>query len=149
MKIGNTLLNNFWLKAFSLFLAFITLVYVGETAKTDSDDRTVLQKVFARSGYISKELTIKPIFVGEPHEGYRFHKERVTVVPDSVLVIGPARFLSDTKFIFTKPINLSEHTKTKTLTVDLESVSRSIKPQEMNAQIFLPIEKTNEEKPRE
>lgn len=146
MKFNNIILNNFGLKALSLILAFITLVYVGETIKTDSDDRTILQKVFSRAGYISKELTVKPIFVGEAPEGYRFLESEAKVSPETVVVIGPERFLADKKFIYTKPIHIREHTKTKTLAVELKSVSRSIKSREIKTQVFLPIEKINAEK---
>jgi hypothetical protein len=140
-------LNNIGLKTLSLILAFITLVYVAETIKTDSGDSTVLQKLFMGSGYITKELAVKPVFLGEVPKGYKFIEEDVRVFPESVVLIGPTRFLSDKKFIYTKPISLSEHTKTKNLNIELESVSRSIKSQEVKAQVFLPIKKTSKGKP--
>jgi YbbR domain-containing protein len=149
MKLNNILLNNIGLKSLALLLAFITLLYVGETARDNTDDRTVLQKLFLGSDYISKELTIKPIFIGSVPEGYGLLKDEVKMSPESTLVIGPARFLADKKFLFTKPVSLNEHTKTKTLTVELESISRSIKPREMKVQLFLPIARMKKRKSRE
>lgn len=140
MKIGAIISNNIGFKLLALFFAFITLVYVGETAKTDSGDSTVLQKLFWRSDVISKKMEIRPIFVGSTLSGYTFIKEEAKVSPESIVVIGPARHLSDKVHIFTKPIDLSEHTKSKTITVSLENISRAIKSQELTVQVYLPIQ---------
>ena len=52
MRIRYILLNNIGFKLLALLLAFITLIYVGETTKTDSE-QTVLEKLFKRADYIS------------------------------------------------------------------------------------------------
>lgn len=143
MRLTNLVLNNIGLKVLSLFLAFITLIYVGETTREDPDDRTVLQKFFTQSDFMCKKLAIKPIFVGNPPPGHVFLRNEVKVFPDSVLVLGPARYIADKEFIFTKPIDLSEHSKTKTLGVDLESISRSIRSEEVKSQIYIPIVKSS------
>ena len=140
MKIKNLFLNNIGLKLLALLLAFITLMYVGEATKTDFD-RTVLQKLFSGSDYISKRLYIKPVFVGNVPEGYVFRRDETKIFPEAIIVIGPAKFLSGKEAIATSPIDLSEHTKTGTLDVGLESISRSIKSQRTKVQIFLRIEK--------
>ena len=143
MRLTNLISNNVGLKLLSLFLAFITLIYVGETTREGSDDRTILQKFFTQSDFIGKKLMIKPIFVGTPPPGHVFLKDEVKVFPDSVLVLGPARYIADKEFIFTKPIDLSEHSKTKTLGVDLESISRSIRSDEVKSQVYMPIVKSD------
>jgi len=140
MKIRNIFFNNVGLKILSLLLALIVLIYVGEAIKTDLD-KTVLQKLFSRPGYISKKLYVKAIFVGELKEGYQLQKNEVKSYPESIMVIGPSKFLAKKEYIFTVPIDLSEHTKTKTLDVELASISRSIKSQKAKAQIYLPIKK--------
>lgn len=140
MKLRSLFFNNIGLKLLALMLAFITLFYVSEATKTDSQ-ATMLQKVFSRSSYILKELYVKPVFVGNPPDGYEFLEGNVKVAPASVLVIGPARFLSDKEFMFTKPINLGKHTKARMLDVELENVSSSVKSQKTKIQIYLPIEK--------
>ena len=140
MKFRNIFINNFGLKILSLLLAFITFIYVGEAIKTDLD-KTVLQKLFSRPGYISKKLYVKAIFVGELEKGYQLQKDAVKSYPESVMVIGPSKFIASKEYIFTEPIDLSEHTKTKTLDVELANISRSIKSQKTKAQIYLPIKK--------
>jgi len=148
MKFSGIFTNNIGLKLLALFLAFVTLIYIGETTEKDSDDRTVLQKLFSRSDYITKKLLVRPIFVGRTPNGYLFQEETVSISPESVLVIGPSRVLGDKEYICTKPIDLGEHTKTKSITVELESIARSIKSQDLQVVVYLPISR-NKDKPQE
>jgi len=141
MKFRNILTHNIGLKLLALILAFLTLIYVGETEKSDQD-KTVLQKLFVRTDYVSKRLEVVPIFAGKAPGGYELLKSAVRVSPESVLVIGPAEFLSDKEAIFTEPIDLSEHTKPKIVSVKLEAISRAIKSQEAKVQVHLAVEKT-------
>ena len=143
MRIRYILMNNIGFKLLALLLAFITLIYVGETAKTVSE-QTVLEKLFKRADYISKPLTVKPIFVGVVPDGYEFLDSDAKPFPESILVIGPAGLLDGKKFVYTKPIDLSEHTKTKPVEVELESVSRSVTPQGAKVQVYLAVKKIEE-----
>ncbi len=90
---------------------------------------------------MSKTLTDRHVFVGAVPEGYEFLDSDAKSFPESVLAIGPAGLLADKKFLYTKPIDLSERTKTKTVEVELESVSRSVTPQGAKVQIYLAVKK--------
>jgi len=138
MKIRKIFFNNAGLKSLALLLAFVTWFYIGEATKVDSAG-TVLQKIFSPTQFITKKLYIKPVFVGSIPSGYEFKKEAVTITPEFYVVVGPSNFLKRTEFIFTKPIDLSEHTRAKTLEVDLESPSRSVKFQKVKAEVYLPV----------
>ena len=140
MKAQKVLLNNFGLKVMAFILALVTWFYVGEATKMDSD-RTLLQKLLSPSDYVAKELTIKPIFVGEVPEDYEFLENNVKVEPERMVVVGSSKLLAKREFIYTLPIDLSEYTKTNTQDVDLKSIARSIDFQKIKVQIFLPIKK--------
>ena len=143
MKIKKIFLNNVGLKSLALLLAFVTWFYIGEATKIDSDG-TVLQKIFSPTQFVTKKLYIKPVFVGSVPSGYKFEKEAVSVTPEFYVVVGPSSFLKDTEFIFTKPIDLSEHTVSKIIEVDLESPSRSVKFQKIKAKTYLPVLKVGD-----
>lgn len=144
MKIKRILLNNFAIKILALILAFVTWVYVGEATKEGSD-QTVLQRLLSSSSYGSKKLQIKPVFMGDVPEGFRLVKENVKVNPDSILVVAPSRALPKKEFISTDPIDLSEHTISKTVDVELENLSKTIELQKTKVQVFIPVEKIEKE----
>ena len=140
MKLKKVLLNNIGLKLLALLLAFVTWFYIGEATKV-APQKTVLQRIFSPAYYSSKKLYIKPIFVGSVPRGYEFVETDVNVMPEFIVVLGPSNILSEKEFIYTKPIDLSEHTKTRTVDIELKSISPSIKLQETNVQVYLPIKK--------
>ncbi|MBL7155517.1 MAG: YbbR-like domain-containing protein [Candidatus Omnitrophica bacterium] len=141
MKTRKIIFHNVGLKSLSLLLAFITWVYIGEVAK-GGEGKTVLQKFLSPISYTAAQLFIKPIFVSEPPEGYKLLEENVKIDPEYLMVAGPANVLAKKEFAYTKPIDLSEHTKSKILDVELENLSRSISFKKVKVQVYLPIEKT-------
>jgi len=141
MNLRKVLSNNIGLKLLALVLAFVTWFYIGEATKLDAQ-KTVLQKIFSPSYHIAKKLYIKPIFVGSVSPGYEFVAREVKVTPEFIIVLGTPNILSEKEFIYTKSIDLSEHTKARTVPVELKSISPSIKLQETSAQVYLPIKKT-------
>ena len=143
MKFKKVLLNNLGLKVLALFLAFVTWFSVEEVIKVGGE-KTALQKLLTPAKYSSKKLTVKAVFVGNAPEGFKFLEEAASVSPGSVLVVGPARVLAQKEYIYTAPIDLSEHTKSKTIDVDLESISRAIKFPKTKVQVSIPIEKIEE-----
>jgi len=140
VKMQKALLNNVWLKVMALVLALITLFYVSETNKAGLE-KTVLQKLLSSTYYISKELRVLPDFRGEVPDGYEFKKADVKVTPASILVVGPSRVLSKKDSLLTRPIELGEHTKEKTLDVELEDITPSLKAQKIKVQVYLPVVK--------
>lgn len=145
MRIRRILLNNIGLKALAFFLAFVTWFYVGEVTGADPD-KTVLQKILASSRFVGKRLTVQPDFSGSLPEGYRLLKSEIKVTPEYVIVLGPSKILSVRNSIRTKPIDLAEYTQTKTLDVELEDISRSIKSPKIKIQVHLPVKKLEPDK---
>lgn len=145
MRIKKILLNNVGLKFLALVLAMVTWFYIEEATKLDTE-RTILQKLLSSPTFISKKLYIKPNFIGQVPQGYYFRKDDFEIIPEFILVVGPLDVLSEKEFIFTKPIDLREHTISKTLNVELEDVSRSLRFRKTRVQVHLPIEKLEEEK---
>ena len=139
MRIKSALINNIGLKVLALILAFVTWLYVGEAAKINTE-KSILQRVFS-SSYASSQLKVRPVFVGNAPEGYRFLESEAKVTPQSVMLIGPAKILSKKEFIYTKPIDLSEYTVTKTFEIELQSITPSIKLQKAKVQVCVPVEK--------
>lgn len=140
MKLNKALLNNLGIKFLALLLALITWIYVSEATKVD-EEKTILQKLLGSSNYIAKKLLVKPVFVGNVPEGYEFLKDEIKIDPESIVVVGPSRILAVREYVYTKPIDMSEHTKTKTVDSDLENISRSIDFQKTRVQIYLPVKK--------
>jgi len=131
----------------SLLLAFVTWLYIGEITTT-SAEKTILQRLLLSAPYSTKQLFIKPIFVSQPPTGYEFLENDVKVEPEYLMVAGPSNVISEKEFIYTEPIDLSEHTKSKTLDIGLVSISRSIKFKKIKVQVYVPIEKTEAQTPR-
>ncbi|OGW75321.1 MAG: hypothetical protein A2Z72_01115 [Omnitrophica bacterium RBG_13_46_9] len=141
MRIKQFFLHNIGLKLLALVLAFVTWFYVGEVTKTDTE-KTVLQKLLFQPNYISKRVEIKPVYRGVAPAGYKFIDKNVKVTPEYLFIVGSAKILSSIDAIFTKPINLGEYTVSKTVDMELESFSPSIRFQTTKVQVFLPFEKT-------
>jgi len=140
MKFKNILLNNIGLKLLALLFAFVTWFYVAETTKPQAR-RTVLQKLFAPAYYVSKRLDVRPVFKGAVPEGYVLVENKVKVIPESMVILGPSNLLAEKEHIYTKPIDLSEHTKTRTVPAELRDLSRSTRMKDVKVEVLLPIEK--------
>jgi len=74
---------------------------------------------------ITKRLKVRPVFEGEPREGYRI--ARVDVVPSTVRVRGPRRFLRGEKEIRTAPVDLGGISGTMSYAARLETDGTSLK----------------------
>lgn len=132
----------------ALVLAFVTWLYIGEVAKVDTR-QTVLQKLLSRVHYVSKKLYVKPNFVGRVPNGYILLEDQVKVEPEFIVVVGPSKMLSKEDFIYTESIDLGEHTKTKSIEVGLQSISRWIRFQKAEVQVYLPVAKNNSKRAEE
>jgi YbbR domain-containing protein len=140
MKINKAISHNIGIKLLALVLAFLTWLYVGEATKVNTE-KTVLQKLLSHTIYASQRLRVVPVFSGSVPEGYRLVERDVLVSPESIVMVGPGKLLAQKEEISTEPIDLEEHTKSKTVEVGLESIARSVKLQKVTVQVFLPIEK--------
>jgi len=143
MKIKKALLNNIGLKALALVLALVTWFYIGEITE-EGTNKTLVQRFLSSPYFVSKKLSIQPNFVGEVPSGYKLMQDDIKVDPEYIVVLGPAKILSKKEFIYTKPIDLSEYTKTMTLNVGLEDISHAIKVQKTAVSVFVPVNKITE-----
>jgi len=140
MKIKKMLLNNLGLKILALVLALVTWFYIGEITE-DGTDKTIIQRFLSSSYFVSKKLFIQPNFSGEVPSGYKLLQDDIKIDPEYIVVLGPAKILSKKNFIYTKPIDLNEYTKTRTLDVELENISHAISVQKTDVNVFIPVKK--------
>ncbi len=140
MKVRKILLNNIGLKTLAFVLALVTWFYIGEIIDEDTG-KTLAQRFLSSPHFISKKLFILPNFEGEVPSGYKLIQDDIRIEPEYIVVLGPAKILSKKEFIYTKSIDLSEYTKSKTLAVGLESISHAIKVQKTDVNVFIPVKK--------
>lgn len=143
MSLKGKILNNIGLKILALAFSIATWFYVGESSKAARKE--YLEKLFYKKRYISKKLYVKPIFVGKLPDGYIFSEEQVTVTPTWVVVSGPSELLLNKKYVYTIPIDLGEHTRTKTIEVPLRDISSKLPLEGITVKIGIKIDKINEE----
>ena len=107
--------------------------------------KKALRRLFESPYFVSKRLLVKPNFTGVIPDGYKLIVEDITVDPNYIVVVGPGEILSEKEIVLTKPIDLSEYTKTKIVETELENISRSLKFEKTKAKVCVPIGKASEE----
>ena len=140
MSIKRAFLNNVGLKMLALFFALITWFYVLEATKLDSE-RAGFKGFFSSGQYTSKNLYVKPIFVGSPPKGYFVDYSNTKIKPEAVLVIGPDKVLLKTDFIPTKHIDLDEYTRSASIDVGLGSISPLVQAGDVTVKVDLVIKR--------
>ncbi len=148
MRIKNMIVNNFWLKVFSLILAVATWFYVFDIVNKDSHlkkDETA-EEIFQRYKYSVKEVPVKPVFTGRSPEGYRINFEKVKIEPATMHVFGPEEVIKDAEELTTERIDLNEYTRSSHIQVGVESDIKFLKFDEKLIDVYLPVETVNGDK---
>ncbi len=142
--LKKALTKNITLKLFSLLLAIIAWYYiVNELDKGSMEERALIQKIFPSYGMITKKLLIKPSLVGQPHRRYRIVKDKILVVPDYCIVVGPSKMLKDIKHIYTTPLDVNGASETFTKSIPLTPIAPGIYTEETLVAVTVPVEKMN------
>ena len=119
--------KNMGLKIISLVLALALWFYiVNELNKGSDEERQLLNRVLPREGMAAKKLPIKPIFIGKAHYGYAIDSQKVLVMPEYCIVVGPKNFLEKIRFAYTMPIDINGIAKTFIKSIPLNPIAPGI-----------------------
>jgi YbbR domain-containing protein len=141
-SLWNFFTKNAGLKITALVLALLLWFYVvNELNKGSETDRQFLSKVLPSDGVVAKKLSIKPILVGVPRQGYMIDVRRVVIVPEYCIVVGKKDLLSRTRFTYTMPIDVGGVSKPFTKSVPLSPIAPGIYMEETLVQVTVPVER--------
>lgn len=130
------------LKILSLILALLVWFYiVNELSRGSLEELQLLHKIMPTEGLIAKKLTIRPVFTGNAHWGYRVVRDQVAVVPEYCMVVGPRTSLEKLNFAYTVPIELKRVSKLFTTSAALSPAAPGVYMEETLVQVTVPIEK--------
>ncbi len=140
--IKNLLTRNIALKIVSLVLALALWFYiVNELNKGSEEERMLLRRVLPTEGMVAKRLSMRPIFIGRPRQGFVLDNKNVVVVPEYCIVVGPKDLLGKIRFAYTMPIDVTGASKTFTKPVSLNPIAPGVFTEETLVQITVPIER--------
>jgi YbbR domain-containing protein len=143
MRLGNIFFHNFWLKFFSLIIAFATWLYVVDLVENDdfSEKKSAVEQVFSRLQFSVKEVPIKPAFTGKAPEGYVILYDDIKITPSSISIFGPTKVLDEVDFLTTQPLDVSEYTRSVNLQTGIRSKFKYLRFENKVVDILLPVQK--------
>ena len=128
----------------ALVLALALWFYVvNELKKGSEEERLFLSRMMPQEGMAAKKLSIKPIFIGKAHSGYAINSQKVVVVPEYCIVVGPKDLLEKIRFTYTMPIDIGGASKPFTKSVALNPIAPGVYTEETLVQVTVPVEKAN------
>jgi YbbR domain-containing protein len=140
--IKNAFTVNAWLKFVALILALMLWFYVvNELNKGTEEEKQFFNKVLPSGGMAAKKLSIKPVFVGSPKQGYIIDPRKAIVVPEYCIVVGSRELLSKIRFANTMPIDVKGSYKPFTKSVALNPLAPGVYSEETLVEVTVPVEK--------
>ena len=148
MKIFDLLVNNFWLKIFSLMLAVATWFYVFDLVDSDLavTRKQSLEQMMGRYNFITREVPVKPFFMGRSPEGFRVVFEKVKVDPSSIVIFGPQEVVNAVNALRTDTIDIGEYTRSTKLSLGVQSDVKLLRFKDKFVDVYVPVERIPEEK---
>lgn len=144
MIVKKWLTNNLWLKILSLILATGTWFYVTwELTKVKDEEEKAIFSML-RYDVILKKLPIQLTIVGEVKQGHEIVKDKITIDPETCIVIGPKYILEEVSFARTLPIDISESTKDIDKQIALAPIASGITLKDDFVKVHIPIVKKEE-----
>lgn len=135
--------KNLGLKFISLILALTIWFYVvGELNKGSEEERQFLRRVLPSQSLVAKKLTIRPVFIGKPRDGFELAQTRMVILPEYCIVVGSGDMLGKIRSAYTMPIDLNGVYRTFTKSVPLNPIAPGIYMEETLVQVTVPIEKS-------
>lgn len=134
------LLNNFWIKIAALILSVSCWFYVTEVLSREQH-KLSKENIYSEN-FISKKVLVQLVLEGLPQEGFKVIKEKITVKPESIFIVGPKRTLEDIEYVRTVPISVSGFSKTFTKKVELISLKEGVSIKDEFVEVTIPIEKS-------
>lgn len=147
MKLFDFIANNFWLKIFSLMLAVATWFYVFDLVDNDLAiiRKQTLEQMMGRYNFITREVPVRPFFMGKSPEGYRVVFEKVRIDPSSIVIFGPQEIVNAVNALRTDTIDLSEFTRSTKLSLGVQSDVKLLRFQDKFVDVFIPVERIPQE----
>jgi hypothetical protein len=148
MKLFDFVANNFWLKIFSLMLAVATWFYVFDLVDSDLaiTRKQTLEQMMGRYNFITREVPVRPFFMGKSPEGYRVVFEKVRIDPSSIVIFGPQEIVNAVNALRTDTIDLGEFTRSTKLSLGVQSDVKLLRFQDKFVDVFIPVERVPQEK---
>ena len=134
--------ENLLLKGISLILAIGLWFYiVNELGKGSEEETIALQRILPSYGMLTKKLVIKPIIVGKPKQGFRIVEDKIAVLPEFCIVLGPRKVLRNLRFIYTMPVDIAGGDAMVAKQVPLKPLAPGVYVEEILVTVNIPIEK--------
>ena len=139
MKAKRWITHNLGLKILALVLAVATWFYISQelTNLKNEEERAIINMLHYE--VVSKKLPVQLTIVGEAREEYKVIMEKVTVQPETIIVVGPKNILDEVNYARTVPIDISEYTKDVNKDVALAPIARGIRLKDTFVKAFIPI----------
>ena len=112
-----------FLQIAALVLAVLTYYFIQTELRSKEKERNNPDPSYKLIKLTAQNIPVKARIAGGPAEGYRVMVDEVAVHPDHVIAIGPEALLQEASSCETALVDASEHTKTFTRSVPLESVA--------------------------
>jgi YbbR-like protein len=143
IRILEITFHNFLAKFVALFLAVATWFYVFDIVNDESfpSKKESFEEILEKYRFMSKDLDVKPVYMGKSPEGYKVLFEKVTINPPVISVVGPEKLLEKIEELKTDRIELGEYTRSVTLKTKLHSDSRTLKFEDKMVEVYLPVER--------
>lgn len=140
MKPLRKITNNFSLKVVSLLVAIMAWFYIsGELERTGYEEESFLKGL--GYGTLTKVLPIEANLTGAPPAGFTVNKSAISIEPKNIVVVGHISMVGELKSVATEPIDLSEHTKTFTVSASLEPIPYQRPSKEQIVRVTVPVER--------
>ncbi len=136
------LLKGSWLLKFAaLAVALLTYFYIHKEIY-DNEKNNSADSSYKLIKLTAKSLPVKVRLETTPPEGYRIQEDQVTSTPAMVTVVAPEALLENTWDAQTSLVDVSEHTKTVTKHISLESIAGvHLVGEPYFVEVTIPIEK--------
>ncbi|MEI8176626.1 MAG: YbbR-like domain-containing protein [Candidatus Omnitrophota bacterium] len=143
------IVENFWIKVFSLLLAMIMWLYVvGELNKGTPEEKAIFGRILPYK-LEAVEVPVKVTLIGKPIAGYRVLNDRIVIKPSTCLIMGPKSMIKDIPYVTTEDIDLSEFTRSVVRQVRLKQVGPGISlEKDFFITVVVPITKIEQERER-
>jgi len=146
VTLRSLFVHNLGLKFLALILAALTWFYVvGELNKVTLIEENAPLSAYYPYKLKAKQLPILPLFVGTAPTGHRVDERNIEISPKNCLVLGPSNIIERLDYVQTRPIDISEYTKSFKVKMGLHPVANLKLPEEDFITVIVPIAKKPEE----
>ena len=131
------------MKLAALVFAVVSYFYIHNEIQNNDKDKRFSDPSYKLIKLTAKSLPVKLRLDTAPPDGYKILQDKISVLPDRLIVIGPEALLEDARSAETSIVDISESTKTAVRRVPLENVAGiHLAGEPYYVSVTVPIEKT-------